>query len=80
MCSWGPALKSADDTFVFCTQAHAANYFAENTLPEPVASNPMFTEPPRRSRLWKAGVVVLVVANLAIYVLGLVTWLRWVWR
>jgi hypothetical protein len=78
--SWGSALTNAHGTFTFCTQAHAAQYFAENNLPEPAPSDPLVTEPTRGSRVWKVGVAILVLLNLAFYVLGLITWLRWVWR
>ena len=78
--SWGSAFANAHATFTFCTQAHAARYFADNTLPEPSPSDPLSTEPSRGSRLRTVGVVVLALLNLAFWVLGLVTWLRWVWR
>ena len=78
--SWGSAIANAHARFTFCSQAHAAKYFAENTLPEPSPSDPLPTVPSRGSRLRKVSVVVLVLLNLAFYVLGLVTWLRWVWR
>jgi hypothetical protein len=78
--SWGSALTNAQGTFTFCTQAHAAQFFADDNLPEPAPSGPLVTEPTRGSRLWKVGVVIVVLFNLAFYVLGFVTWLRWVWR
>ncbi len=33
-----------------------------------------------KTGLWSASIVALVTANLALYALGLITWLRWVWQ
>lgn len=77
--SWGSATANAQAGLTFCTQAHAAAYLAENTLPEPSPSDPVPTAASRSSGLRTVGIVVLVLLNLAFYVLGLVTWLRWVW-
>lgn len=79
--SWGSAAANAQAAFTFCTQAHAAAYLAETTLPESSHSafDPVPPAPSGGSRFRTVGLVILVLMNLAFYVLGLVTWLRWVW-
>lgn len=78
--SWGSATAHGLGSLTFCTQEHAATYLAENTLPEP--SRPVelpLDLPPRRLTLRGVGAAILVLLNAAIYLLGFVTWLRWVW-
>lgn len=81
--SWGTALRSGQESFTFCTQQHAASHLAEVALPEPEPFDQLSTGARRRSGLEIWGYLAFIVLaglNLAFYVLGLATWLRWVWQ
>jgi len=72
------------DYLWFCNQEHAGRFLVEGRLSTPYDAVYLVDrqDPPSRlSRVLKTvGIVVLVVANLGFYVLGFVTWLRWIWE
>lgn len=78
--SWGSEGAWADDNWVFCNQAHAAGFLQTTTLRDPQPVTISATHESRFGWLGSAAFVMIVLLNLAIYILGFVTWLRWVWR
>lgn len=68
----------------FCSQNHAGLFLVERELPADEESSALDSSTRARTRLLGAagwtGVAVLVAANAGFYVLGFVTWLRWIWR
>lgn len=87
---WGNGTGAHDyDDFMFCSQEHAAAYLSSTPLPEPDEYETPTGDGTKWSRWSLAGIRgagltlfwgLMVLANLGFYVLGLVTWLRWIWQ
>lgn len=85
---WGDGPNTyGDDYFWFCSQEHAAAYLGSSPLPPPERYDAADREKGwfrrrfggRRDAAFTVFWGLMLVANLGFYVLGFVTWLRWVW-
>jgi hypothetical protein len=64
---------------IFCSQEHAARYFAERTLPEPTEFEPVPSDSQWSDRLCIATAVVVFLWVLVMTVIGSVATVRWIW-